>query len=352
MLDKQIVHQIALTRYANGQANTIKPYLLEIINYLDTRIKKEGNTIATKKRLNLLLKDTKEKLNSIYSEWYKEHLQTTLLDTAGLELDFQQQLHAKVETVRPSDAQALSAAKNNPLLIGTKGGAVDFTSFTTDWKPQEIKRVASMINAGFYTGETTDSIARGINGLKSSKYADGILNLSRANIQAMVRTSIAHQATAAKAEFGKGNEDIIKGVEIVATLDSRTSDECMSRDGDVYLYADNANPPLPPYHINCRTSYSYVYAPEFDYLKTGATRASKGADGGAQVSAKQTYYGWLKTQPAAFQDEALGKAKGKVFRNAGLTTDEFKQVAVNRFKQPLTIQQMKAKDIRIAEYLD
>jgi hypothetical protein len=355
MIDKQIQHQQALIRYSNGQANTIKPFLLEIVAFIDKRLTAEGITIRNKRRLNILLKDTKDKLNGIYSEWDEKHLRPTIFETADIELDFQQQAHIRVDTVRPTDAQALIAAQKQPLLIGVKGGAVDFTVYTKAWKPQEIKRVQSMISAGFYSGDTnaqlTSSIIRSINGTKSAKFSDGILNLSRANIQSMVRTSVMHQASEAKGIFAKENTDIIKGEKIIATVDFKTTAECKDRDGDVVMYVDNPTPPRPVFHHQCRTTYGFVYAPEFDFLNKGRTRASKGAEGGQQVPAKQTYYTWLKTQPAAFQDEALGITKGKIFRNAGLSPDEFKKAATDRFKKPLTIEQMKLKDKRIAEYL-
>lgn len=351
MQDRQIAHQQAFIRYSNGKAETIKPFLLDIVDYIDKRLAREGETIRNRARLKSLQKDVNNKLNSIYNGWIREEQKPMYLETADLELDFQEKLFIKVDTVRPSNAQALAAATANPMIIGSKGGAVDFSAYTRDWKPQEIKRVQDIINGGFFTGQTTQQITRAINGTKSARYSDGILNTSRANIQNMVRTTLNHVSVQAKAVYGKENSDIIKGEQIVATLDIRTTDECKDRDGDIVLYKDNPNPPRPPFHYGCRTTFVYVLDSKYDFLDTGATRASKGAEGGQQVPEKQTYYTWLKTQPAYFQDEALGKEKGKVFRNAGLSPEEFKKAATNRFKQSLTIEQMKAKDSKIAEYL-
>ncbi len=351
MQDKQTQHGQSLIRYSNGRAKTLNPFLLEIIEYIDERLSQEGLTIRNKTRLNALLKDTKAMMNETYSKWEQDYLIESFAETVDLELDFQQQVHIDIGTIRPSDAQALAAAEAQPLLIGTRGGAIDFSVYTKNWKPQEIQRVQSMISAGFYSGDTnaqlTSSIIRSINGTKSAKYSDGILNLSRANIQSMVRTSIMHESAQAKAVFGKENDDIIIGERIIATLDTSTSPECRDRDGDVVLYADNPNPPRPPFHHGCRDTYGYVYNAKYDYLTKGRTRSS--TDG--QVPSKQTYYTWLKTQPAFAQDEALGKTKGLIFRNAGLSPEEFKKAATDRFKQPLTIEEMKLKDKRIAEYL-
>jgi hypothetical protein len=42
-----------------------------------------------------------------------------------------------------------------------------------------------------------------------------------------------------------------------------------------------------------------------------------------QVPAETTYEDWLRTKPAAFQDEILGSEKGRLFRAGGLKLDAF-----------------------------
>jgi hypothetical protein len=91
--------------------------------------------------------------------------------------------------------------------------------------------------------------------------------------------------------------------------------------------------------------------PEYGFLKESRTRPAV-ADGKAeQVPGTQSYYTWLKNQPKAVVDEALGETKSKIFRNAGLSPDEFKRAATNQFSQPLTIEQMARKNEKINSYL-
>lgn len=360
LIDSNIDHQIAMIRYSQGRANTLLPFLLKIVDYLENRLAKEGGTIASKKRLNELLKDVNSRMDKIYSEWDKKEFQPTLPEVANNELDFQKQtVNAVVVDYTssvPATNQVLSAAFNNPLLIGSRGGSVDFTKYTTDWKPQEIQRVTSRISAGFYSGETVSEISRAVVGLKSQRYADGILNMSRANIQGMVKTSVIHMSSEAKNKFNQENKDLIIGVRDVATLDSKTSNECRARDGNVYLFSVyGKNHPSPPYHINCRTTQVPELSDEFSFLRESRTRpAVTERDGKAkaeQVPATQTYYTWLKSQPAPVQNDALGQEKGKIFRNAGLSPDEFRKATVDRFYNPLTIEQMAAKNDKVAAYL-
>ncbi|EAW4195700.1 hypothetical protein FFV02_22860 [Salmonella enterica] len=102
---------------------------------------------------------------------------------------------------------------------------------------------------------------------------------------------------------------------------------------------------------NCRSTTAPVINSEYDFLDAGAKRAARGAEGGAQIDASTTYYDFLKQQPAWFQDEALGPVRGKIFRNSGISPEEFRVISVDGFGRPLTLQQMAELDKRVADYL-
>ena len=138
----------------------------------------------------------------------------------------------------------------------------------------------------------------------------------------------------------KQNSDLVKGYKWVSTLDSKTSDQCQALDSREFKVGAGV---LPPIHPNCRSTTTPLLSDKFDFLDKGATRASKGVEGGAQVSTKQTYYSWLKSQPVAFQNDAIGVTKSKLLRNGGLSADEFAKLSLNKNFQPLTLSEMKAK---------
>jgi hypothetical protein len=104
---------------------------------------------------------------------------------------------------------------------------------------------------------------------------------------------------------------------------------------------------MPPFHHGCRTTTTPQLSGEFDFLEKGNTRAS--VDG--QVNSNLKYYDWLKNQNAGFQDSVLGKTKGKIFRNSGATTEQFKALLTDRYKKEITISQMAAKNKVVADYL-
>ena len=74
-----------------------------------------------------------------------------------------------------------------------------------------------------------------------------------------------------------------------------------------------------------------------DFLDKGATRSSVNG----YVDADLTYYQWLKRQPAAFQDLAVGPARGKLLRNGGINSERFSELQLDRNFQPLTLDEMR-----------
>jgi len=123
---------------------------------------------------------------------------------------------------------------------------------------------------------------------------------------------------------------------------------CRGLDGKQVARGENFS--KPPYHLNCRTVARPWLREDLEAIK-GAERETKGATGEEFEPTKKDYYAWLKQQPAFFQDDVLGATEGKIFRNAGLTPQQFKTATIKRDGTPLTIDEMAAKDARIAEYL-
>ena len=245
------------------------------------------------------------------------------------------------------------------MLIGYKGGAIDWDNLVSGWQADSITRVANRITTGFYTGQTIQQMVRDIVGTKSAKYQNGIINLTRKDAFTVAKTAVMHMATQTKDAFYRKNDDLIVGVKVVATLDSRTSDYCRQVDGKVYLYADYPDNkyPKPPYHFSCRTILVPAMSEEYDWLMSDAKRPSvtTNAQGGAvakQVSADTTYYDWLKSQPKSTVYAALGKTQGDIFMNAGLSADEFKEAARVGLNQTLTIDILKSRNKQIATYLE
>tara|TARA_A100000171_G_C2140369_1_gene154935 strand:- start:7008 stop:8033 length:1026 start_codon:yes stop_codon:yes gene_type:complete len=335
------------------EARKFLPVLINAREEIQKRLAKAGTNIATKKELKLINKDLTEKLRSIYAD-YAEELVRDIRPIVKAEYEFQKTtlttaIDQTVNIKAPTQAAAINKALTVPMAVGTKGAGQLLNNLLKQFPIRESERVVNRITMGFFQGETVAEISTSITGTKAANYRDGLLNISRAQAFTLAKTAVTQAQEQAKQELYKNNQDIVAGYEIIATLDSKTSQICRGYDGQIFLYKDGPGP-MPPFHYNCRSTTAPVLDERFT-VDTKSTRASVGATGGKQVDANKTYYTWLKDQPAEFQNDALGNTQGKIFRNAGLTPEEFRTASVNRFNQPLSIDEMARKDARIAEYL-
>lgn len=86
----------------------------------------------------------------------------------------------------------------------------------------------------------------------------------------------------------------VEQFEIVATLDSHTSETCRKMDGKVFLMSQwEVGVTAPPFHVWCRTTTVPVFGDEFDNV---GKRAARGKDGKTYyVPGNMTYKEWEKT---------------------------------------------------------
>lgn len=215
-------------------------------------------------------------------------------------------------------------------------------SFVDSWSERSMDGVDSAVMKAWGEGRTIGQLMQDIRGTKALGYKDGLADVSRRQAEAIARTAVQHVSQQARMETWAANADIIEGWTFVATLDGRTTQQCRSLDGQMFKLGEG---PQPPVHVNCRSTSVPKMPSEFDFLDEGATRSSK--DG--YVAADQTYYDWLKGQPEAFQDEALGPARAQLFRDGGLSAKEFAALNLDRNFKPMTLAEMQAKEPAVFE---
>ncbi len=64
------------------------------------------------------------------------------------------------------------------------------------------------------------------------------------------------------------NELGVEKYEIVATLDSRTSEICQEKDGMIFDMKDyEPGVTAPPFHVNCRSTTAPYFDDDFDIFK-------------------------------------------------------------------------------------
>lgn len=336
-------HAVFIQRFAGGLSNDFDPYLKQLQKEISFRLNSEDQTTFNRTRLTIMLREIRDIQKGIYSEYNEELFQQLELFTDH-EIDFELDslddvmITESVSLAKPAPAQVWAAAKSNPLVFPDSSDVVRLEPFVRNWSAQEINRVNNIIQTGFITGETNAEIARKITG------KGGTLDkVTRRNNRAIVRTATVHTSAIAREKTMLENDDIVKGYEWVSTLDSRTSSTCKSLDGQVFKWKDSYRP-QPPIHPNCRSTTVPVLDQRFTLDEDNAKRASKGDEGGQPISADTTYYKFLGDQSEAFQNDTLGVTRGKLFRDGGLTSDEFAKLNVDQKFRPLTLDEMRAKN--------
>lgn len=336
LLDAAIAHQVQLQRLSSGTVRRILSLLKQSETRLIARLAEDGASGLSRSRQERLLAHIKR----IIASAHKDATGALVADLDGLaayEGEFQQDLFRRVlpvqvQTIAPSTAQLVAAANARPFqgkLLREVYSELEASAF---------RKVRDTIRLGFIEGRTTDQIIRDLRGTRAQGYKDGILQRSRRETEAVVRTALNHTANVAREHIYEQNSAVIKGVRFVATLDGRTTLQCASLDGKVF---EPGKGPRPPLHHNCRSCTTPVTKSwrelgfDIDELPPG-TRASM--DG--QVPADLTYSDWLRKKPKAFQDEVLGPTRGKLFRKGDLDLARF----TDRKGEALSLDQMRRKE--------
>ncbi len=221
-----------------------------------------------------------------------------------------------------------------------------------EWWAKQAKdtqfKFNNAIQDGIIKGEPIDIITRNIRGTKALNYNDGFMNTAYRNARSLTQTSVANVANAARIETIQANDDVVDGIQWVATLDGRTTQICRSLDGKVWDL--NYNPikhsqlwPGTTAHWNERsTQIGYIKA--FDKLPAAKRKALEGtrASIDGQIAESVNYNDWLRTKNKtnpAFVKETLGSGKYKIWLEKDLTMTDM----VSQSNNPLTVAQLKAK---------
>lgn len=315
MLDASISHQIGLMRFREGLADRTVAQIIRVEADLRKQLRERLSKIEERgfdlgPRTTLRLQTLTAAVREILARGYHDAgltLKAELRDLAKYEVDFQtRMIQANTPFVElafniPPAAALTSIVANTPIR-----GTV-MQTLLRQAETRAIARANEAIRIGMIEGETTRDIVRRV-------MADsGSLGLSKRGIMSLVRTAVTHVAAQAREDLFAANPDIVAGVMWVSTLDSRTSDICIIRDGQVYPPKKG---PRPPAHINCRSGTLGILNGQSEIW--GDRASSVGP-----VPAKTTYPQYLRRQPAAFQDEILGKTRGRLFRQGGVTINRF-----------------------------
>lgn len=322
-------HAIFVSRFIGSQRKKILPFLERVRKATIARLRKKDVSTMSKARLKALLKDIDGKVAAIHDEMAKK-ITKNVTAFAEYEADFSARMFTtgtNTDFTTPSDVAIHAAVFDSPLLL--TDDALTIESALRQFSKKKRGELVRTIKDGVIAGRTNNDIIQDINTVAS---------VQRNHASALVTTITNHVSTAARGMTLEENDDLVKGYEWVSTLDGSTTSTCQSLDGRKFPKNATTRPPI---HWGCRSTIIPIVKKKYSVLdKITKERPAVGAGGVETVKGNTTYNSWLKKQPKSFQDDVLGKAKGKLFREGGLPVKAF----VDHNFEPLTLEQLKRKE--------
>lgn len=180
------------------------------------------------------------------------------------------------------DIAGLDQAQIEKVL--SKPWAVDGYNFSTRIWNSKTKLIGEVHN------ELSKNLLTGADPQKAIDSLAKKMGTSKSNAGRLVMTEQAYFSSAAQKDCF--NDLDVEEYEIVATLDSHTSDICRSLDGKVFKMSDyKPGITAPPFHVYCRSTTAPHFKDNFDV----GERAARGADGKTYyVPDDVTYSEWKK----------------------------------------------------------
>lgn len=329
--DAAISHQVDLYRLGGSVARRY----LAVLNRADAELFSQlreaigdGGTEFRIQRLDRLLRGVWEANEAAYKA---ANLSTDaeLRELAAYELDHGRGVFkslspsGNIELSMPVAGRAYAAAQAKPFQ----------GRLLSEWfdalPVRRRQRISDAVRQGFVQGQTVDEIVRKLRGTRAEGYADGLLQIDRRSAESVVRTAVSHIAAEARQELYKSNADLFDEETWLATLDTLTTDTCMSRDGKAYTFPDHEpiGHDLPwlegpgEIHWGCR-SMSVPVLKIFEKLGISLPPVERAMANG--VAAPGTTYGeWLRGQSIERQEEVLGKYRARQFREGKVKFDRF-----------------------------
>ncbi len=369
--DAMVRHQIGLLRVSGRVRNRVLKILddteADIARQIRDRLSK-GRSVSRQEALVKVIRSIRnDAWDQAIAVWREE-----LLAVARSEPDF---VANALRTVSPValDLAIPSAALLNSIVTARPFEGQVLREWTRSIRRSDINRIEQQIRIGVTQGEPAGTIARRVVGTARQRGRNGVTEITRRNAEAITRTAVNSITNHAKREFYSLNSDIFEEELYVATLDSRTTPICQSLDGKRYPVGEG---PIPPLHFNCRSlrvalidGQAIGNRPMRQFtqrqllreytssnsLKSATRRADlpRGHKGRfdefsrtrvreltGRVDAKVTYGQWLTRQSREFQDDVLGRTRGRLFRRGELSLDKF----VNRRGDQISLEELASRE--------
>lgn len=335
LADSAITRQIRLQRYGAGLRNRVISLLEDAATDIIGKLSgaKELTTFS-RDRLTKQLGDIRQLIDKYYQD-IQGLTSVELQDLARIEAEWQ------IKTINTAvGADIVSAMPSEKVLGELAKDTLIMGAPSKDWWARQSGdaqfRFVNAMRMGVSQGETNAQLVK--------RFRE-TTEISKRNAQTLVRTSVQQVAAEARRMTMKENDDVVKGIQQVSTLDGRTTDICIAYAGASWdLEGNPINGTTLPYnggvtrHYGCRSAEIPILKTfrdiglDIDEFPKG-TRASM--DG--QVAADLSFDDFLKTKSKGFQDDLLGPGRADLWREKKITLTDL----VDGQGRPLTLDQLR-----------
>lgn len=330
-------HQVFVMRYSEGRERLADDYVEKLIEAVTERLGADIATVSPA-RLDQIIADVAEEIKS-QSEEYEKSVVDEMLEFVGYQSDFNVNLlgfNTAAQVVSPALGilQAAMLLRRMPLEP-TKSYTVN--EALQEYSSRKSNQIIQTVRDGVTLGQTSQEITSNIKNLTKTQQRQAAT---------LARTIANYVSIQAREVVMRENSDITDSYKWIATLDSRTSLICASRDQEVFKESNDS--PKPPAHFNCRSTITPILKDEFDLgLDVDSRRPAVSDTGVLQVSSSTPYETWLRRQSRAFQTEVLGVARAKLFREGRISIGRF----VDSQGRTLTLDQLRKLEPMVFEDL-
>lgn len=358
-LDAMVRHQIGLLRVSGGISRRVIELLDASEADLRGRIRSARRTglqtEAQVRSMERLLEDLRKIRNSAWDDaealWFKELTAVTLAEPKFVDGIFKTVMPVTFRTRLPTAEFLRSIVRTLPFQ------GANLKRQISRLRVSDLRRMEDQVRIGLAQAESLPAISRRLVGSVRLRGTNGVAQITRQQATMLTRTATSAFTNSATKAWALKNKDIISRDLFVATLDSRTTKICASLDGRTFPI-DQPFPVLP-LHFGERSrrvpmadanvlgkrpmkpiterqllrEYSKSIGIDPPSKRAGLPFGTKGKfDAFARkrvreiigrVPAKVSFQKFLERQSAAFQDDYLGKVKGRLFRRGGLEMPAF-----------------------------
>lgn len=361
LADRFTMHDVNLVRFSAGESRRIRSLLTDLQDQLTLKIEAYGDESEnlTLRRMQALFKATDLTIENSYAEIASTHddnMMSLAEVMAGKTREtINQTLNVSLLNVGVPES-VLKAMVNDDISMGLPA---------KEWWDGQSNRLRqrfqSAIRQGVFAGENLSDLKRRVRGKRENGFKDGIMQTTSREAEALIRTSVQSIAQNARMETFKANDDVIKGVQWLSTLDLRTTTQCQALSGQAWTLdgeklegTELDFPGPPPIHFNCRSGLTPVIkswgdlirdakgdkalAKRMDAMEEKVPKSTQANMDGKPVSSTMNYEQWLKSQSEERQIEALGEGKWELWKNGEI---ELTDLIDNR-NRPLTLKELEA----------